>query len=266
MNFQSTIFDIANEQPLKVADSLDTIFAVTWNVANPSLERAREQWTWLSQVGANILILSEIKASQGCDYLHYKLKEAGYNVFNETTNNDSYGVILAIKGFKFTKIDLGFNYLKSRVISVEIDTFLGKIVVIGLYIPSRGNKEMRNVEKNNFQNQISSFLKCHKLNIVIIGGDLNVVPRNHTPHHPVFGEWEYAFYEDFGKAKLIDAFAYFTSGRSDHTWFSRDMNGFRFDFLFISEKIVNKLSYCDHLHEPRTSKLSDHSAVAIKLL
>jgi len=91
------------------------------------------------------------------------------------------------------------------------------------------------------------------------------VPRNHNPFYSVFGEWEYTFYDDFIAAKLIDAFAYIAPSAIDYTWFSRDGNGFRFDFIFISADILANLTYASHIHEPRINKLSDHSAVAIKL-
>jgi exodeoxyribonuclease-3 len=266
MSFQFSIFDAINEQSHEVVDSENTIFVATWNLANPSLERAREQWGWLSSLGANILILSEIKVSQGCDYLQYQLQEAGYSVFNETTSTDNYGVIVAVKGFDCKRMDLGLNYLKSRVVGVEIDTFLGNVGIVGLYVPSRGSKEMRNVEKSNFQKQISDFLQKHTIDRLIIGGDLNVIPRNHVPFYSVFGEWEYSFYDDFRKAKLVDAFIHSTLDKNpDHTWFSKDGNGFRFDFLFVSETILNNLNHSEHIHEPRISKLSDHSVVTLRL-
>lgn len=264
MDFQLSLFD-EPASPLDIADVKDTIFTITWNIANPSLERAKDQWAWVSGLGANVIILSEVKASQGCSYLQHQFEKAGYAVFNETTSDNKYGVMVAVYGFECNKINLGLDYLKSRVAGIEINTFLGKIAIVGLYVPSRGNKEMRNVEKSNFQNQISTYLKNNKSDQIIIGGDLNVVPRNHEPHYPVFGEWEYTFYEDFEKACLMDVFTFKNRDKADHTWFSKDGNGFRFDFLFVSDLLTKNLSYAEHLHDARTLRLSDHSAVAMKL-
>lgn len=262
MAFQFSMFD--NVSLIEGANPNDTILLLTWNVANPSIERARAQWVWLAGTGANVIVLTEIKASIGCEYLHHQLKINGYKVFNETRKEDSYGVLVAVKDFQCDKIDLGLNYLKSRACSIKLNTFLGEIVILGLYVPSRGNKSMRNVEKAQFQTQISEFIKTHSIENLIVAGDLNVVPRDHDPVYSVFGEWEYLFYESFINAKLIDTFAH-SSQRSDHTWFSRGGNGFRFDFIFVSTGIIKNLRYSNHEHFPRTSELSDHSAVTIEL-
>jgi exodeoxyribonuclease III len=265
MNIQTSLFDDLYKKKLTIVDSNISLFAVTWNVANPSLERAKRQWEWLSGLGANIIILTEIRTSEGCCYLQNELESSGYKVFNETKGEDKYGVLVAIYGFECKKMQLEIDYLKSRVVGVSIETFLGDIAVVGLYVPSRGKKEIRNVEKRNFQAHISAFLKRANFQKAIIGGDFNVIPRNHNPHYPIFGEWEYQFYDDFINANLIDTYEHLNKEQPEYTWFSREGNGFRFDFLFISACSLECLNYSSHLHYPRENKLSDHSAVALKI-
>jgi len=161
MVYQPSLFEVSDNSTKKIDCHPKTIFLLTWNVANPSLVRAKEQWLWLESVQANVIILTETKVSEGCSYLYFKLKNAGYELFSETYEDDKYGVLVAVRGFEVSKINLNLHleYLKSRIVSVEVKSFLGKILIIGLYVPSRGNKEMRNVDKSNFQKTNFEILK-----------------------------------------------------------------------------------------------------------
>jgi exodeoxyribonuclease-3 len=94
----------------------------------------------------------------------------------------------------------------------------------------------------------------------VIAGDLNVVERGHQPHHSVFGGWEYDFYDAFGTCGYIDAFRHLHPERIDHSWYGRRSGaGYRFDHIFCSP--ADTITACRYFHEPRTSGLSDHSAM-----
>ena len=80
--------------------------------------------------------------------------------------------------------------------------------ILGVYVPSRGPKERRNIDKMKFQSELANALPrlAGKEEHCIVAGDLNVLERDHRPHYTVFGEWEYRFYESFLQNGLIDAY------------------------------------------------------------
>ncbi len=65
--------------------------------------------------------------------------------------------------------------------------------VIGVYVPSRGTRDRRNVEKRRFQNAFAAAIAgIHADNAgtqVIISGHMNVVERDHRPQYPILVSW-----------------------------------------------------------------------------
>jgi len=90
--------------------------------------------------------------------------------------------------------------------AVTVDGYT--VGLLGLYVPSRGPQQRRNENKRACQNTVTTALPGFLARFggpVIVAGDLNVEP-GHRPHLPVFGAWEYAFYESFLNAGLTDAY------------------------------------------------------------
>ena len=147
--------------------------------------------------------------------------------------------------------------------------------MIGLYVPSRGPKDRRNVDKRAFQHAVSAALPNMSDHLkvagpVVIMGDLNVVEPTHTPRYTVFGQWEYDFYRAFASAGFADAFHLSQPGRVDHSWFGRPgsnghRNGYRFDHTFVTTSHSSAVQDCRYLQDFRTDGLSDHAAMTLTL-
>ena len=100
---------------------------------------------------------------------------------------------------------------------------------------------------------------------LIVGGDLNVIEPNHVPKYPIFGDWEYEFYNTFRRVGLVDAYRIFNPNAQEYSWFGKFNDGYRFDHLFISKYFIEGPIKCYYIHDPRISKLSDHSAMILIL-
>jgi len=251
----------------KAAES--EIRILTWNISNPSLSRACKQLEWLASTKANVIILTEARRSEGCTFLRDGLENMGFSVFFPALAHDKYCVLMAEKGFSGKARPLGLSFLPERIQAVRLPTFLGELTVVGMYVPSRGPRERRNVDKRRFQNQIISLLtsmyKSGTTNSLVAGGDLNVIPPDHEPSYSIFGDWEYQFYNAFLKAGLIDAYKLVNPGGQEHSWLGRQGDGYRFDHLFLSHGLSSNVHGCGYCHEPRISELSDHSALHLCL-
>jgi exodeoxyribonuclease-3 len=53
---------------------------LTFNIGNPSPERAQRQLAWLARRDEHVLVLTETKASAGCQLLAGAFTAAGYHV------------------------------------------------------------------------------------------------------------------------------------------------------------------------------------------
>jgi exonuclease III len=239
---------------------------MTLNVQHASSERSRKQVRWLSdQDNADIVVLTEVAAGKSAHTLVERLEASGYEVIMPSDATSEYRVIVA------SRIGvIGPGVLASpvphRCVPVQVAVGSTTLDIVGVYVPSRGPVNQRNVAKRLFQNKLSDLLSSYsetirsKRSTIMVAGDLNVVEPNHIPFHRVFGEWEYDFYRSFETYGLTDAFRHLSPTQVQHSWYGRKSgSGYRFDHIFTNRP--EALVSCKYVHEPRTLGLSDHSAI-----
>jgi exodeoxyribonuclease-3 len=194
------------------------------------------------------------------------LVEHGYSVASADITGDLQTLVAtragSISQVPFYTGCMGHRFTATRVDAPDGQTF----GLVGLYVPSRGPQHRRNEDKRAFQDDVTAALPqlidAYGLIPVLVTGDLNVVETGHQPHHRVFGRWEYDFYTSFAANGLTDAFRHHQPDLVEHSWFGLSDRGYRFDHLFITASHTGIVTSCRYLHEPRTSGLSDHSAIA----
>jgi exodeoxyribonuclease III len=251
---------------------------VTWNVQHAAPTRARQQVGWLaSQLEADVLVLTEVKDAPGGLALLQALGEHGYHTIVPAQAGGEYMTVVATRtsagcGAALTVEALpeGAGFLAHRLVSARVAVGAYTVGVVGLYVPSRGPRDRRNLDKRAFQQAVSAYLARLGAvfgddgGLVVVAGDLNVVEPDHQPRYGVFGDWEYRFYADFAdRGGLVDAFRALHPGRVEHSWFGRGGNGYRFDHIFVTSRHRQQLRSCRYLHEPRLAGLSDHAAMAV---
>ena len=155
-----------------------------------------------------------------------------------------------------------------RVCAASIGSGGHDLSVVGVYVPSRGPRDKRNVAKRAFQEAFSAGLKCFVracVRPIVMAGDLNIVDPDHFPRRRVFREWEYAFYREILGCGLVDAYLLTNSCQNDYSWFGRTGNGYRLDHIFVSNDLASLISSCMYDHHVRDMGLSDHSAMWLTL-
>ena len=254
---------------------------LTWNVQHASARRSAAQAAWLAGTDADVMILTEVSPAH--DAIEQTLSEYGFTTFTPVPAAGSagdYRVTLACRaGTVTTWTDPLPAHLPHRCALARVrfdtappgtdgDTPGGseRLTVAGLYVPSRGPRQRRNVDKRAFQDAVAAWLPVlaeRRTGVpVVIAGDLNVVEPAHVPHHEVFGAWEYGFYRCFGEHGFTDAYRHLHPRDVDHSWFGRRSGaGYRFDHLFIDRAHATGVHACDYDHAPRHAGLSDHSAL-----
>lgn len=250
-----------------------TFTILTWNIENPSLERAIKPFSWLQNQAVDVFVLTECKRSKGCLFMEECFQGYGleryfqdyrYHVVFQKPLGNEYGVLIASK-HKLTPTPFSnrIDYLPNRVNSVNVSYFNEEIEVIGLYLPSRGGQVNKRREKK--KNFVDSFLQGLEATpnspCRILCGDFNILEPDHSPHYPEFEDWEYNFYIVMEKYQLQDAFRHLHPTAREYSWIGLSGNGYRYDHCFVSLDLLPLIEKCYYFHEPRELKLSDHSAL-----
>ncbi|WP_346888876.1 endonuclease/exonuclease/phosphatase family protein [Clostridium sp. UBA1056] len=256
--YQISLFD---KEYVKLKANEKKIKILFWNIQNPSYERAKKQLEWMYSLNVDVFILTEVKLSNGFYYIKTELEQLGYEiVFNRS---EEYFTVIAIREIKFIQKEFSINVKSQRIAMIEMDTFVGKVTLIGAYIPANGFEFNKIKAKNEFQEKfLDNIVKLMKDNLnnseFIIGGDLNILEPGHNPNYPEFIKWNY-FYEGLTKLNLNDAFRVLNPLMSGYTWNQRNEPQ-RLDYIFITNKIITYVEECIYIDKPREEKLSDHSA------
>lgn len=250
---------------------------LNWNVQHANVARTHQQAVWLATSGlADVLVLTEVAAGRSGQSLARWLEEFGYTVYlPDPGDEDRYRVLLACRTGVLDPVDVGITVLPHRCIAARVKLPGTQLAIVGLYVPSRGPKEKRNVAKRAFQDAVVAALaelpdRLDTTGPIVITGDLNVVEPEHNPRYSVFGAWEYDFYRAFGKNGFVDTFRIQQQQGMDYSWFGRPSgegkrNGYRFDHTFVTAAHRIGVRDCHYLHAIRQSGLSDHSAMTLTL-
>ncbi|WP_117211129.1 endonuclease/exonuclease/phosphatase family protein [Allorhizocola rhizosphaerae] len=240
---------------------------LTLNIQAPALSRARDLLAWLDTRDDDLVILTETSAGEGTAHLLEQCRRAGMAVLH-TPHPGERGVALLARVPVTARPELlaGVS-IPGRAVAatVDIDT---PFTVIGVYVPSSDRAPDKVTRKRVF---VSTFLDAiarlpeaqrHRL---VLGGDYNVIARDHRPAYRGFLPFEYEMLDRLHEYGLADAHEHCCPGVQAHSWIGRTSNGYRFDYVHIGAALVDRLTGCDYLHQPRELKLSDHAAVAVGL-
>ncbi|MBF6238688.1 endonuclease/exonuclease/phosphatase family protein [Nocardia otitidiscaviarum] len=254
-----------------------SVRVLSLNVQHASMIRAQRQVSWLSRISPDVVVLTEVPAGATGDLMAQWLRGVGYSVqLPDPGGTDRYRVLLAARGV-LDPVDTGIAVMPHRLAAARVKhAGTGfEFAVAGLYVPSRGPAERRNVAKREFQDAVTACLaelpqRASTPGPVVITGDLNVVEPGHVPHYRVFGTWEYDFYRAFAASGFVDVFRLIHPDLVEHSWFGRTAtdgtrNGYRFDHTFVTAEHRHLVQDCAYQHRPRHNELSDHAAMILTL-
>jgi exodeoxyribonuclease-3 len=241
---------------------------LVFNAQHSSADRARRQADWIAaQETAGVVVITEVGPGPGGDGLVSALAGHGYHsIHAPQAETRDYRTILASRDAALGAVPSGISILPHRAPAAVLTAGGQQVGLLGLYVPSRGPRDRRNEDTRAFQSAVTRALPVFLARFsgpVIIAGDFNVVEPGHQPRYPVFGGWEYDFYRSFAAAGLVDAYRTRQPGGTDHSWYGRGGNGYRFDHAFISSRHATLIQDCGYLHEPRLLGLTDHAAMIL---
>jgi exodeoxyribonuclease III len=240
---------------------------LTFNIGNPSPDRARRQLAWLATRDEHVIVLTETKQSAGCGLLADAFTSAGYAVCFARPGPGEYGTMIAAR---VPAVPDGFGsrlgYLPSRAAAVVVPAPQGPLRVIGLYVPSRDASQEKTDRKRRWLAACDAALTATAGTPTVLLGDLNILEPGHKPRYPFFAPFEYDFYQALTDAHgLTDAFRHLHPDDAEYSWVGRTGDGYRYDHAFCSRQLGDRITSCEYLHQPRADRLSDHSALTLRL-
>lgn len=234
---------------------------LTLNVASPSPARAERQLEWLDQRAESLLVLTEVSTGVGSALLEERLRDAGWEVRAPRPSGGERGVMVASRVALAPEGKPPASYLRERAEAVAV----GGLEVIGVYAPSRDESVEKTARKRRFLAELLTILGEREPNEMVLIGDLNIVERSKRGIDRVFQEWEYELYEELPEIGWLDAYRALHPDRVELSWADTEGRGYRFDHVFITADLRERLERCEYLHEPREQNLSDHSAMVVEL-
>lgn len=244
-----------------------TLAITTLNISGPSPERAQRQLEWLAERDDDLFVLTETRPAKGLELLARWFRSAGWQVCFPIPEDTDRGVMIA------SRINLlaGTNspvstYLPWRLVNVGLETE-PRVGLIGVYVPSRDASEVKTTKKRRYASALQNVLGLLRSSYatLILAGDLNILERDHHPYYQAFQEWEYTFYEGMERYGLIDAFRHLHPKAREYSWVGRTGEGYRYDHMFVSREISDRIKDCSYIHATRQNGLSDHSALRLTI-
>ncbi|WBB93370.1 endonuclease/exonuclease/phosphatase family protein [Verrucosispora sp. WMMC514] len=241
---------------------------LTLNIQATSRRRADGLLRWLADRPEQILLLTETSAGDGTAYLLDQFRRAGCHVHHPPLPGDRGAAMISrIPVTARPDLTAGLS-VPGRAVAATIDTEPA-VTVLGVYVPSSDRAPAKVARKRAFLASLTDTLdrmtadeRAH----LVLGGDYNVIPRDHQPPYPgVWRPFEYALFDTLTAAGLTDAHTHLAPGVQQHSWFGRAGNGYRFDYWHIGAALQDTIRGGGYLQEPREHGLTDHAAVTVDL-
>lgn len=244
-----------------------TCDVLTFNINNPSRERAERQLAYLAARPEQVLVLTETADSAGCAFLMERFTAAGYSVGFPRPPQGERGVMI-VSRLATSRMSPLVDYLPHRAVEVTVATERGPLDIRGVYVPSRDASPAKVERKRAFLEGLAVALSKGPVRDRLLIGDFNILEPDHVPQYRTFRTWEYDFYRGLGEIGYEDAFRALHPHALEYSWVGKTGDGYRYDHAHASGPLGDTLRGCSYIHEPRTAtgtdRLTDHSALSVQ--
>ncbi len=241
---------------------------LTLNIQAAAPARAEAVLRWLDGRAEDVFLLTETSNGRGTAHLLDQCRQAGLTVIHTPDATGERGVALVSRVPIVARPDLAASVTLPTRVAAGVIAGSPDVTVIGVYVPSSDRAPDKVSRKRDFLVSLLAVidrLPADVRDTLVLGGDYNVIARDHQPAYPGFLPFEYAVLDALDGHGLVDAYRHCAPGVQTHSWIGRTGNGYRFDYVPVGAALVERIAGCGYLHEPREHKLSDHAAVVLNL-
>ncbi|WP_139327457.1 endonuclease/exonuclease/phosphatase family protein [Microbacterium sp. RURRCA19A] len=243
-----------------------SITIATVNVASPSLARAHQLVAWFPSIDADMVILTEISSGSGTAAIVNWFHQQGWrSLVGKCTQRERATAIFSRFDAVPSPLRPQEDYLPGRCLIAEVSGAEASILVVGMYLPTRGNDPMKLERKFTYMKIWGETLR--ELSVshpVLLLGDLNIVPHGQNPKGFPQLASEYDWLTRLEQARFRDM-SVLTGQPPQSTWISPSGEGYTFDHGWASDRLISMVEDFEYLHESRTSGITDHSAIRVQV-
>lgn len=240
---------------------------VALNIAVAAEPRAARILGWLRRRNDQVITLTETNGNAGTELIRRGLEEDGYSTYSAPEPGER-GVLIASRLPVAEEVEPSPITLPCRARSIVFTNRARRLVLLGIYVPSRDRSPEKVARKEQFLASVLASIEAlspHQRENLILLGDYNAVARHHVPPLPGFFPYEYDFHDELTRLGLQPAHELKPWGKQPHSWIGRTGIGYLYDYAHLGLGVRPQLRSCRYLHSPRQQKLSDHAAVALRL-
>lgn len=249
----------ASPQPAAAGTVPGELRICALNVQSTGTERAQPLLEWLAGSGCNVLILTELRPSDGGRLLLAGLEAEGYGLTRSAGWQDSrHFTAIATAGLGTAAVSPA--PFSPRIAAADITSAGHRTRIAGVYAPANGMTADSSQRRRDFQDRFLGYLDTIARPATGVFGDLNVVEPGHRPALPGFEDHDYAFYTRLTGRGLHDAYRALHPDGDDHSWASPQSGRQRLDHALISTG-AGTVRECRYDHDTRRKGLTDHSAL-----
>lgn len=242
---------------------------LTVNVGAAAVPRAEKLLEWLAGRPEHVFLLTETSSGPGTAFLLDRFRDCGYAVQHAEDLAGERGAAIISKVPIRTSASTTTNgiSLPGRLALVHLDT-QPATAVMAIYVPSRDRSLDKTERKSRFIESLTTVLERLPDKVrdtLVVGGDYNVISRNHQPLHSGFLDFEFGLLDTLERNAFVDAYNQAHPGKQAHSWIGRTGDGYRYDYMHVGRAIASRITACRYLHETRELQLTDHAAVSLDL-
>lgn len=235
----------------------------TLNIQAAGLRRASALLAWLDSRDDDVVILTETSRGPGTRHLLDRCHASGWDVIAPESAADRGCAVLSRLPIRQTVLTVS---LPGRCAAGILDTDPA-LLVVGIYVPS--NDRTKAARKRTFladvEQALTQLLRDGDTKM-IVGGDYNLITRDHLPAYPgVFADYDYAFLDALAALDLVDAHRHLHPDDQPHSWVGHRGHPYRYDYFHVTASLASMLTSSTYLHHTREAGMSDHAAVSVEL-
>eukprot|EP00456_Euglypha_rotunda_P026667 TRINITY_DN21456_c0_g2_i3.p1 TRINITY_DN21456_c0_g2~~TRINITY_DN21456_c0_g2_i3.p1 ORF type:complete len:233 (+),score=27.18 TRINITY_DN21456_c0_g2_i3:196-894(+) len=227
---------------------------VSLNVRQGGGERVPRLLRYLASVGPDVVVLTEFRQNPNAPLFRQGLAALGlsFHAAAPTTGRENSVGIFARASCSLRSCPEPAAEDAHRVISVQV----GSLHLCGVYFPQQQAKA-------RLFAFLRSALPVRESAPLLVVGDYNT-----GQHHVDEAGASFHCANDFASLTgngYIDCWRSRNPAMREFTWYSNAGNGFRIDHAFANATADERVQAVYYDHDPRTSRVTDHSALIIEL-
>jgi exodeoxyribonuclease-3 len=248
---------------------------LNWNIQSGGGKKIERIVERISLHNPDLLVLTEFREAKQTRLTH-ELQRAGFEWIETSSPQDKENGILVASKYGFVPSEIGshdedpqrwfplyFPMFGIHLVAVHVPGSTDHKFVDGVGISGGARKKIF------WQSLIGCASKYLDERMIFVG-DFNTGLPEDSEGMP-FTMSKYM--KELLNIGYVDAWRAIHKNESEFTWYSRrkvegvtrDFNGFRLDYFFVSQSLSDWITGAYHSHDERTQNISDHSAVICEL-